>query len=67
MGMANDNLRKLVKELEAQDWKVEETRKGLMLKSPNGTDQVLVHHTPSDKKAWMNIRARLRRAGAVLP
>jgi hypothetical protein len=65
--MPQDNLRKLIKDLEGQGWKADQTSKGYMLRSPNGVDQVLVHGTPSDRKVWLNLRARLRRAGAVLP
>jgi hypothetical protein len=36
-----------------------------MLRSPDGIAQILVHHTPSDRRAMKNARAQLRRAGVA--
>lgn len=46
-------------------WQAVPTRKGAMLRSPDGITQILVHHTPSDRRAMKNARAQLRRAGVA--
>lgn len=46
-------------------WRIEETRKGWMLYPPDkALGQVLVHKSPSDRRAWANILSQLRQRGA---
>ncbi len=36
-----------IRHAERQGWRADETKKGWMLKSPDGVTQVLIHGTPS--------------------
>jgi hypothetical protein len=58
-------LRALIGAATQVGWRAVPTRKGFMLRSPDGTSQVLVHHSPSDWRAIHNARAQLRRAGVA--
>jgi hypothetical protein len=51
----------LLARLRAQGWRLEPTRKGLMDYSPDGSTKVLMHHTPSDRRAYQNILALLKK------
>ena len=57
-------LKKLLKDLESQGFRIESRKKGLMVYPPNPqVAPVTIHQTPSDHRAWANQLARLRRAG----
>jgi len=58
-------LRALIGAALAAGWRTVPTRKGFMLRSPDGTTQVLLHQSPSDWRAMKNARAQLRRAGVA--
>jgi len=58
-------LRALIGAATRVGWRAVPTRKGFMLRSPDGTTQVLVHQSPSDWRALRNARAQLRRAGVA--
>lgn len=62
--MANKELKKLLKSLEAQGWRVERRKKGWMAYPPD-TDQTMVtiHEMLSDHRAWKNQMAALKRSG----
>ena len=46
-------------------WRVETTKAGWMLYPPDKTKSgVLIHATPSDRRAWKNTIALLRKRGA---
>lgn len=48
-------------------WRVQETRAGWMLYPPDRSQSgVLVHRTPSDRRAWQNTVGELRKRGAPL-
>lgn len=61
--MASKEINKLLKALEAQGWRVAPIKKGWMAYSPNGVDKATIHGTPSDRRAWQNMMAELRRGG----
>lgn len=64
MGMATKEIRKLIRALEAQGWRVEETGSGhYQAYSPNGEDIVTIPGTPSDHRSMRNTMSRLKRAG----
>lgn len=56
-------MRDLLDQAAEQGWRVERTRKGWMLFSPDGVTKVVVHGTESDANAIRLTRARLRRGG----
>lgn len=46
-------------------WRVVEAKAGWMLYPPDKSQSgVAVHKTPSDHRAWKNLRSELRRRGA---
>lgn len=50
-----------------QGWRVVETKKGWMLYPPDKSQSgVPVHKTPSDWRAWQNLKSQLRRRGAPI-
>ena len=59
-------VRRLVKAAEGwPGWRVETTKAGWMLYPPDKSQSgVLIHGTPSDRRAWANTIALLRRRGA---
>lgn len=62
--MATKEVRKLVKALREQGWRVEETRKGhFQAFAPSGVGIVTIPGTPSDHRAMRNVMADLRRFG----
>ncbi|WP_427017856.1 hypothetical protein ACQCSX_04375 [Pseudarthrobacter sp. P1] len=64
--MANKELKKLFKELEAQEFRIEEIKSGWQVYPPNTTlDPITIHGTPSDHRSWKNMMARLVRAGFI--
>jgi hypothetical protein len=58
-------LRALIDAATRVGWRAMPTRKGFLLRSPDGVTQVLVHRSPSDHRAVKNARAQLRRAGVA--
>lgn len=66
--MANKELKKLLKSLEAQGWRVERRSKGWMVYPPDTTKpMVTIHETLSDYRAWKNQMAALKRSGYQEP
>lgn len=63
MQFKSKNLRKLIKDLEAQGWRVEPSRSGWKCFSPDGVTVVTIHRTPSDHRAGKNILSELRKGG----
>jgi hypothetical protein len=61
-------IRRLIKAAEGwPGWRVEKTKAGWMLYPPDKSQSgVLIHGTPSDRRAWDNTLARLKRRGAPL-
>ena len=57
----------LVRHAERQGWRAVPTRKGWMLKAPDGTTQVLIHGTPSDVNWFKQAIRQMRRGGFVWP
>lgn len=58
------DLKILLQKLEAQGWETRKTRKGLFAVPPDPDLQmVLIHMTPSDRRAWANTISRLKRSG----
>ena len=59
------SLKKLFKELESeQGARIETRRKGWMVYPPDTSrSAVMIHKTPSDRRAWANMLSELRRSG----
>ena len=59
------SLKKLFKELESeQGARIETRRKGWMISPPDTSrSAVMIHKTPSDRRAWANMLSELRRSG----
>ena len=55
--------KKLVKQAEAQGFRVKEKKNGWMLLTPNGQGSVMIHKTQGDQAALRNDIARLCRYG----
>lgn len=54
----------LLKALDAQGWRVKRTKNGYMAYPPDKSqDPVSIHLTYSDRRAWNNQTAELRRNG----
>ncbi|WP_311478373.1 hypothetical protein [uncultured Gulosibacter sp.] len=57
-------LKKLIRNLEDQGWTVKQKKSGYMLYPPDITkNPVMIHLTASDRRAWANMLAELRRSG----
>lgn len=65
-GMSMKEIARIIEFIEPQGVGVTRTKKGLLLRLPNG-DTDMIHFTNSDHRAYANTRARLRRAGIDLP
>ncbi len=50
-----------------QGFTSKETKKGRFWLSPDGVHLVLVHHTPSDRRAMENTIREFRHAGLIWP
>ena len=62
--MASKDLKKLLKELDKQGFRVEERKKGYLAYPPDTQfPPVTIHRTPSDYRSWANQMATLRRYG----
>lgn len=58
------DLAKVLTELEAQGWRIEQRKKGVMAIPPDKSKPIVtIHKTPSDRRAWNNMMAALRRSG----
>lgn len=49
------DIKKLIKQAEAQGWRRKDKKSGWMLYSPDGTTQVMIHKSASDARALGNI------------
>ncbi|MBD8019404.1 hypothetical protein [Brevibacterium gallinarum] len=59
-------VKKLVKSLEAQGWRIETRKKGIMAFPPDKTKSpVTIHLTNSDHRWYANTIALLRRSGFI--
>lgn len=64
MGMASKEIKRLVRDLELQGWRVELRKSGhYVAYAPDGEHMVTFASTPSDHRALRNILALLRRYG----
>ena len=63
---ARGDLGKVMKVVRKAGWRIEPSRDGYKLYSPNGKDIVQVHWSSSDVAAIRNIKADLKRAGLVV-
>lgn len=65
--MDRKQIREVLKQVEEQGWRVEDKTDGWMVFPPldgrAGTTPVMIHKTPSDRRAWQNVLAALRRSG----
>lgn len=62
--MANKDLRRLLKDLEAKGFRIREIKSGwLVLPEDRELNSVTIHATPSDWRAWRNQMAALKRIG----
>lgn len=61
--MAPKEVKKLVKQLQQQGWRVEERGNRFMAYSPDGVTIVSIHKTPSDHRWLRNTIAQLRQGG----
>lgn len=57
------DMKKLVDRARKQGWRIDERDDCWMCYSPNGSDIVNAHKTPSDQRAVRNTEARLRKGG----
>ena len=65
--MADKEIVKLIKELERQGWRVERGSKHFIAYSPDTSVRpITIPGTPSDHRSLKNLRAELRRGGAIL-
>lgn len=62
----NGEWQELVDRAVAQGWVARPTKKGVMFLSPDGRSKVMVHGTPSDRRALLNARAAFRAGGLDL-
>jgi hypothetical protein len=53
----------LLRAVEAQGGTIRKIKSGYQVLAPNGIDIVTLHGTPSDRRAFANAVAELRRAG----
>jgi hypothetical protein len=66
MASASKDFKKVIREAEAQGWRVEPTKNGhWRFYAPNGRDIVHAAGTPSDYRSLENFLAQMRRAGFV--
>jgi hypothetical protein len=57
-------LKTLLRKLEAQGWELRETKKGFYAVPPDESKpMVMIHLTPSDRRAWNNMMGFLKRSG----
>lgn len=63
MAAKNKDLRKLLKQLEAQGWRIKPSKKGVKAYSPDGSHVQSIHMTNSDHRAYKNIVRDLKKGG----
>ena len=57
-------LKKLIRTLEDQGWRLTEKKSGYTAYPPDkAKGPVMIHKTPSDHRAWANMLSELRRSG----
>ena len=56
-------VRRLMKELRGQGWRVEKRKSKSVAFSPDGRVFVPIHHTPSDARSMQNTISQLKRGG----
>lgn len=60
------DLKKVFSELEAQGWEIRPKKNGWMVVPPDESKPIVtIHRTPSDRRAWNNMMATLRRSGFI--
>lgn len=60
-------MKEIVHRLIKQGWRCERGRSGhWRVYPPDSGRPLTVPSTPSDHRTWLNVRAQLRRAGAIL-
>ena len=59
----NKEVRRLMKELREQGWRVEGRKSKSVAFSPDGRVVVPIHHTPSDQRSMANTVSQLKRGG----
>jgi hypothetical protein len=65
-GMPMKEVARIAKHVEAQGVNITRTKKGLLLRMPDG-ESAMMHFTTSDVNAIKNLRAQLHRSGVSLP
>jgi hypothetical protein len=65
-GISGKELKRIVQHVETQGVTITRTKKGLLMRLPNGKTTML-HFTNSDHRGRLNFRAELKRAGVTLP
>lgn len=65
--MSSSDYKKVRKEAQRQGWTITKTANGEFLRSPVSNVDVLAHMTPSDRRAWANFLAEMRRQGFIDP
>jgi hypothetical protein len=65
-GMSKKEITRLLDHIEPQGVQLTRTKKGMMLRLPDGTS-TMIHFTGSDVRERDNVRARLKRAGVEWP
>src|SRR5258708_4997608 len=65
-GMSMKEIARIIDFVEPQGVGVTRTKKGLLLRLPNGESE-MIHFTTSDHRAYANTRSRLHQAGVELP
>lgn len=64
MRTIDKRVKKLVKSLKSQGWRIESTKKGIMAFPPDKSkNPVAIHLTNSDHRWYANTIAQLRRSG----
>lgn len=59
----NKEVRRLMKELRGQGWRLEKRTSKTVAFSPDGRVVVPIHHTPSDGRSMVNTVSQLKRGG----
>lgn len=65
-GLSMKEIARIIEYVEPQGVAVTRTKKGLLLRLPNGKSE-MIHFTSSDHRAYENNRSRLHQAGIELP
>lgn len=57
----------LLKSLESQGCRIEDTDKGWRVLFPDGVSTVSIHKSQGDRRSRENLRAKIKRAGLLWP